>query len=277
MEVRPFLRQAKARRLPGLGLPAWEFRVGEGRGVLTLSGMGEDAAHLAVGRLLARCPPKILLSLGFGGALTPELAPGSIVLGQSFWRYHPETEVLQEILAPPPPRPLPDLARHLQEAGLPAFLGSTVTTPYIINKGNHRELLKGLSQPVLDLETSALAAAALAHDLAFVSLRAITDGAAEEIPPFLIRGLKKKMGKRGLGPTSSGPLGKPSTPAPHRGLEGKFPHLAGVAVTGLAADPRRLAALLHLRRRGRSAARRLAQALSVLLPLLLEPDRMWEK
>lgn len=239
VEVRPFLRQRQVRRRRDLGLPAWEFKVGEGRGVVALSGMGWPVAHLAGERLLARCRPQILLSFGFGGALTPELAPGTIVLGESFWHYFPETGVLKRVPAPPPPRPLPELIRHITKSGLSACAGSLITTPFIINKSRQGGALLRLNHPVLDLETSALAQVASAHGLPFVSLRAITDGATEEIPDFVAEAWKpgKKMGPR-------------------------------TAFTWLAADPRRAKDLLHLRRRSRLAAQQLAQALNLLLDLL---------
>lgn len=240
MEVRPFLRQIKARRRQDLRFPAWEFEVGEGRGVVTLSGMGQEAAHLAAGRLLARGRPEILLSLGFGGALTPDLTPGTLVLGESFWQYHPETLVLQEVLAPPPPRPLAQLVQRLKEAGLAACCGSLVTTPFIINKERQGESLLHLNRPVLDLESSALAAVAAAEGLTFLSIRAITDAAGEEIPEFLRQAWKPGLE---MGPRT--------------------------AFTWLAADPRRVVPLLHLRQRGQAAAKRLAMALAVLLPFLL--------
>lgn len=239
LEVRPFLRQAQARRLAGLGLPAWEFGLGEGRGVLALTGMGEEAAGRAGAEVMARWRPQVLVSLGFSGALLPGLAPGHLVLGDSFGRYDPETGRLEEVKAPAPPRPLPELARRLEEAGLPVATGSLVTTPAIIHKDRQGEPLRRLPHPVLDLETAALAGAAAAAGVAFLALRVITDTASEEIPDFLREGWEP----------GSGP-----------GL--------GQALGWLAGDPRRLGAMLHLWRRSRLAARRLAAALRVILPLL---------
>ena len=56
-EVRPFLRQTRARRRRGLPWPAWEFAAGAVRGLLALSGMGQAAAAGGRG------PP--------GGAISP--------------------------------------------------------------------------------------------------------------------------------------------------------------------------------------------------------------
>jgi len=99
--------------------------------------------------------------------------------------------------------------------------------------------LRRLMQPVLDLETAAVAAAAVGAGLPFLALRVITDTAGEEIPDFLREGWKP-----GYGPSLSTALG------------------------WLAGDLRRLGPMLHLWRRGGLAARRLSQALQVLLPLI---------
>ena len=239
LEVRPFLRQVKARRFKGANLPAWEFGQGEGREVLALTGMGEEAATAAAKRVAALWQPQVLISLGFSGSLQPGLAPGHLVLGESFHHYDPQSGGLEEIKAPAPPRPLAALAEHLIAAGLPAAIGSCVTTPGILHKGRQGGPLRHLPQPVLDLETSALAAAAQEAGIPFLALRVITDTGGEEIPDFLREGWEP-----GYGP----------------GLSKVLAWLAG--------DPRRLKAMLHLWRRSRLAAARLAAGLWVILPLL---------
>jgi adenosylhomocysteine nucleosidase len=238
-EVRPFLRRVRVEAVPDLGAPAWEFDLGVGRAALVLSGMGPEAAARVACQGLARYRPETIISLGFGGALTPELPPGAVVLGESCWNFHPETGELRAAPAPEPPRSLMELVGPLRESGLPAFTGSLVTTPFIIHKTNQGRALKGLPRPVLDLETAPLAALAAARGLTFVGLRVITDGAADEIPDFLRQAWQA----------------------------GGEPALA-TALAWVGRDPRRLLALLHLWRRSRTGARRLARALEVLLPLL---------
>ncbi len=238
-EVRPFLRQSRARRRRGLPWPAWEFALGAVRGLLALSGMGQRAAREAASRLVAQFRPHLLVSLGFGGALSPELHPGGLVLGEAFYKYDPEAQVLDSISPPAPPRPLAELLQDLAAAGLAVSLGSFVTTPWIIDKGGQGGALTSLSRPVLDLESAAVAEVARSEGLPFLGLRAITDAAGEEIPDFFA------------------PAGR--EPGPVRGLD---------ALSWLTADPRRLADLIHLWRRSRLAASRLAAALMELLPLL---------
>jgi adenosylhomocysteine nucleosidase len=239
-EVRPFLRRNRCRRRrAGVEGPAWELAVGPGWGLLALTGLGAEAARRAASRLVSHLRPRLLLSLGFGGAVSPELRPGDLVLGEYFGSYDPLTRLLQPVAAPPPPRPLPELLRALAAAGPPTFAGSIITTPRIIRKSGLGEALAWLRRPVLDLETAAVAEVARAEGLPFLGLRAITDAAAEEITEFLAR------------------------PQPNTGTPGWMD-----ALGWLAGDPRRMADLLHLWRRSQLAAARLAQALQVLLPQL---------
>lgn len=242
LEVRPFLQRSQTRRRRGLPWQAWEFTSGAVRGLLALSGIGAGAAREAAALLTAQFRPDLLVSAGFGGALTPELPPGALVLGESFYRFDPAAEALTSIAAPPSPRPIPELLAPLTTAGLAAFSGSIVSTPYIIHKARQGGVLTSLTLPVLDLESAAVAEAARAESIPFLGLRAITDTAAEEIPDFL---------------------------APHD-YSGNEPDTVGIleALGWLAADPRRLKVLVHLWRRSRLAADRLAEGLTVLLPVL---------
>ncbi len=238
LEVRPFLRQVRARPRRDLGLPAWEWE--SGSGVVALSGMGEAAARRAGETMVALCRPRLLVSLGFAGALAPGLAVGDLVLGKSFWHYNPDTRELKAGPHPAPPWPLPLLSRALKQAGLNAVSSSLVSTTRIIHKGSQGEPLASLPQPVLDLETAALAAVAAAQGLAFLSLKAVTDVAEDEIPEFLRNA--------GVQETAAG---------------------VRAALRWLAADFRRVKDLYSLWRRSRQAALALARAWGVLWPLLL--------
>ncbi len=235
MEVRPFLRRVKARQCKDLPMPAWEFPAGQGRGVAAVTGMGRSATRAAQ-ELLARYRPGVLVSVGFGGALTPDLVPGDMVLGQSIHHFQPDTGELEEIRAPAPPCPIAALVQALARAGLSGVAGNLITTPYVMDKARQGRPLSWLPHAAADLESSVLAGLAAAQGLPWLGLRAITDGAEEEIPDFL------------RGEETPGVLD---------------------ALGWLARDPRRLMTLIRLRRRARLAAARLAQALEVLLPLLL--------
>ena len=183
---------------------------------MALSGMGAAAARRAGETLVGRCRPELLVSLGFGGALTPGLAAGDLVLGETFWHYNPDTRELKAGPQPAPPRPLPLLCGALKQAGLTAVTGSLVTTSRIIHKGRQGEPLAGLPRPVLDLETGALAEMAAAQGLAFLSLRAITDAAGRRdsgISPYC-RGPGGDRGGWGGPQVAGGRLQAASGPPP---------------------------------------------------------------
>jgi adenosylhomocysteine nucleosidase len=241
-EVRPFLRRVSAQPRRDLGLPAWDWEPGQA--MVALSGMGAAAARRAAEAMVSRLRPELLVSVGFGGAVTPGLAAGDLVLGETFWHYDPDTRKLTAGAQPPAPRPLARLYQMLKEAGLTSATASLVTTTRIIHKKDEGEPLTGLSHPVMDLETIVLAEIAAAQALPFLSLRAITDTAIEEIPEFL-----RKAGDQDA--------------------------TVGVraALNWLAEDFRRVQDLLRLWGRSRRAAQALSQALAILLPLLLADGR----
>jgi adenosylhomocysteine nucleosidase len=238
-EVQPFLRRVGARRLQGSYPPAWDFAFKGKTGVVAVSGMGAEAAARAASWIFQRYQPQALISLGFGGAVTPGLPPGALVLGETYWGYEPETGKLGALPAPPFPATPAELLEKLRSRGLPAFQGSIVTSPKVIHKAGQGGPLQCLAHPVLDMETRVLTLSARQRDVPFLGLRAVTDTAEEEIPELLRQAA----------------------------LKGQMPTV-GAALAWLAADPRRLPVLLRLWRRSRLAAERLAQALEVVLEFM---------
>lgn len=238
-EVQPFLRRLRARRRQRGNFPLWEFTFAGGQGIVALSGMGAAAALRTASSLLGQYQPQALISLGFGGAVTPELAVGDVVLGDSFWFYDPKAGTLEPLPPNRPLAPLAELLMVLHVAGLRAFLGSLVTTPGIISKGPHAGPLTSLPYPVLDLETGAVAQVVSKADLPFLGLRVVSDTAGEEIPDFLAQAVR----------------------------EGREPALRN-AWAWVWAEPRRLLVLLRLWRQSRRAAGNLARALEAILKVI---------
>ncbi|MGQ9688285.1 MAG: phosphorylase family protein [Desulfobaccales bacterium] len=235
-EVQPFLRQVGARRLRGSSVAGWKFAFKGKEGLVAVSGMGAEAAGQAASLLFRDFQPEILISLGFGGAVTPAVPAGALVLGEAYWRFDPDPGELVKVTPPFFPAAPGYLAEKLKAQGLPALVGNIVSTPVIIPKAVQGGPLRHLAGPVLDLETAVLAQAARERNLPFLGLRAVTDAAEEEIPAFLCQAAR----------------------------EGHPPTLGG-ALFWLLADIRRLPVLLRLWRRSHLAARRLSQALTVVL------------
>ena len=177
---------------------------------------------------------------GFGGALTALPPPGGVLLAAECWRLEPAGQLPRredfQPVAPPQA-----LVAHLQAQGLAAYAGTLVTTPKITPKASLPTQVSHLTLPVLDLETSEVAATATAHHLPFLAVRAITDGAGEEIQVFLADIINQYQGV---------PLSR--------------------LLPALWADPRRVGYCLHLWRRSRLAGQNLARALNLILNYLTQ-------
>ncbi|MDD3580377.1 MAG: hypothetical protein PHW74_05060 [Desulfobacca sp.] len=185
-ELWPFLRRVHGKSR-GSGLSAaWTFQLGPWPGVAVVSGMGAQRAENAAQTLIKLHSPRLLISLGYGGAVNPGLAAGTVVLGQEYWYYDPEGQILKPVDLDLPRQPVSELVTGLQTAGLPAAAGVLISTPRIISKHQEAEPLRSLENPVLDLETTAVAAVAQAYGIPFLGLRAITDTGDEEIPDLVI-------------------------------------------------------------------------------------------
>lgn len=183
-EVGPFRRRFRARRVQGFPFPAWEFRTATALGLITLAGMGAEAALQVAEKLLKQSAPAALLSIGFAGALTPDLQVGDLVVGEAFYRVG-KAGGLEEVPPPPAFRALEPLLGSLRLAGLRACKGACLAPPALMPKQLLRTCAAALPCPVVDLESAPLADLAAARGLPFLALRAISDAASEEMPPFI--------------------------------------------------------------------------------------------
>lgn len=234
-ELQPLWRRNRPRRIEFGKAPAWILTKGNYECVAVLSGMGRERARRWTERAIAAFAPDYLLTAGFGGALNPSLPPGAVVLAAEFWQLEPREGALnrlEPILAGPPAA----LVGYLQEKGINAYEGVSITTPAIMPKASLPPQITRLPLPVIDLETAAVALAAQAHRLPLVGVRAITDTGSEEIAPFLA----DLINTQGIVTISS-------------------------LIQAVRQRPQRLGYLGHLWRRSRLAGRQLAKALNLIL------------
>ena len=169
------------RSLPGEG--AVQRGRWRGRDVaLAVTGDGDRNARVGAAAALRRVRARIVIAIGVAGGLSPELATGELLVAHRVMR-----ENGNAWQAPPP-----WLAGASRLAGArPAALISVARLAATV--GDKRRLLTltterapGLMAAV-DLESAAFAAAAAARGLPWLILRAISDTAAEELPPILNR------------------------------------------------------------------------------------------
>ena len=134
---------------------------------IAIGGGGADGAAHAVAELIAR-GATALVSFGLAGGIDPSLRPGRVLV----------------------PRAVPmDGAEIPTDAALNTRLGGV--TDHVILAGDallntadsKRRRWRNLKVNAIDLETGAVARAALAHNLPFAVLRAVCDPANCSLPP----------------------------------------------------------------------------------------------
>ena len=134
------------------------------------TGMGPERARAAASRAAAT-PARAVAVLGFGGALSDQLEPGSVVLAT-------------ELRGDGPPlkcEPSGQLVKELSQSGLTVHEGPIVSVPKL-SRGAGRAGLSADGSMAVDMESAWLAPAAA--DRPFAVLRAVVDTPARELVRF---------------------------------------------------------------------------------------------
>ena len=235
-ELRPFLHTVRHCRASFHGRKAWSFQGHDFTGLALMAGMGGTAPADLTVRAIPAVAPDIVVVAGFGGALTAQPPPGGLLIASECWHWG-STGLAQVDFSPPAPPPV--LVSLLQGRGLTISTGALITTPSVTPKASLPAQIFRLPQPVLDLETAEVADVARTFRLPFLAVRAITDGAGEEIQEFLADIINR-----------------------HRGVP------LSRLIPALCAAPHRIGYCFHLWRRSLMAGRNLAKALNLILEFL---------
>ena len=158
------------RELGGLGY-------GNERTRASVVGMGRDAGRQVAG-LLDSAPCRLLVSLGYAGALDPHLHPGELVVGNSY---------LHGASAAVPGAPhTTRTAMLLRESGLSVLEGAILTvdepllTPRAKRRAHH-----GSGALVVDMEGRWIADVAASRGVPLIGIRAVLDEAYYPLPAFI--------------------------------------------------------------------------------------------
>jgi adenosylhomocysteine nucleosidase len=179
-ECRPLLRRVQGWEKCRVGaFPGFRFRLAGRDCLLVQSGIGQERAGAATRALVAALQLHRLVSFGVAGALQSGLQIGDVVSVRSVMR-------LEHGLAGPM-TPLATLSgaaqaavdKVLQSAGKRLILGSALTThgSQVIKSD-----LSEMENPVLEMETAAIALAALENGVPLMALRGISDNPEEPLP-----------------------------------------------------------------------------------------------
>lgn len=182
---------------------------------------------------------KLIVSTGYCGGLRMGLEPGALVLAERVVDAE-EKDANASFETLPALRSL--VLDTLQAAGLSAHSGKVVTTAQAVFEADAKQALgRKLDAIAVDMESALLAAGARARGCAFLCLRAVSDGAGEDLPPQ-VAGFLDERGEVRLGQVTKFALG----------------------------GPRNIGALNRLRKNAAGASEALTGAWKVLLPNLLE-------
>lgn len=181
-EIRPLLacvgRVCKGQRG---GSTIYSFNIGGYQVSALLSGMGTRNGTTAAQILVAQCSPQLLINAGFAGSITGEAAVGDIVLADRVFHYDNGHLHERERLDPTLPRQVADIFSNMQKC-YRVLQGAFITTTGITRKSELAASLTPSSKvAVVDMETAAVARVASETGTPFVAIRAISDGATEEL------------------------------------------------------------------------------------------------
>jgi nucleoside phosphorylase len=133
--------------------------------VVIHTGVGKKVSHERMETLLRRERFEYLISAGFAGALESDLQVGHLLVAENFSS--------PKLLSSP----------KLALADDKTFLGKLLTVSRMIETVDERESLhRKTGAAAVDMETEVLAEVCASHDLPMLSLRAISDTAAEPFP-----------------------------------------------------------------------------------------------
>jgi adenosylhomocysteine nucleosidase len=154
--------------------------------LLVRTGMGKERAENATRLVLQRYPVTAMISLGFAGALSPELTIGDVVVcstmhcasgpekrdGESE-AYHADANLLA-------------LASQGAGAGTIRFrLGSGVTVTRLASSTQKMQALgRGFHADIVDMESYWIARIASARQVPFIAIRSISDTMRQGVQPF---------------------------------------------------------------------------------------------
>jgi adenosylhomocysteine nucleosidase len=183
-EIKPFIRHAGACGQEKInGFDAWRFNAGPREILLVRSGMGPENAAAAARSLIAAARPELIINFGFAGGVTSGTGVGDVVVADRILLFKERIFSEQPGIAVEKTDALAGvLDRDFQGKGLQIRRGTFITPGQIMSKQEMPPLLPPVTvNPVLEMETAPVAQAAHEGNVPLIAIRAITDGAEEEL------------------------------------------------------------------------------------------------
>lgn len=137
--------------------------------VAVCGGIGAEAARRAAEAAVVKYSPEIIISAGIAGALVPELHVGetifpALVIDSQDGSRH-ETAI-----------------KNAPVANTPLGRTTVVSSPQITGIAQKQQLAKSYGAQAVDMESAAVARAAMIHNLRFLAIKSISDEYDFEMP-----------------------------------------------------------------------------------------------
>ena len=147
--------------------------------VLVQSGMGFDNAARAAAAVIQEIRPDLVISVGFCGGIAPELCVGDVIVAE-----HIVIATAHDV--EPVPAGLSAigsrLVDHLASKKVRATGGTFASTREIMSKAHLAGLLANrYRNPVVEMESGAIAQITSEHGTPLLAIRAVSDAANEEL------------------------------------------------------------------------------------------------
>ncbi len=147
--------------------------------LLVHTGIGREKAEAATEFILRHYPVTTLISLGFAGALAEGLEAGDLVLCQSL------LETAGSAACHSDPELVATAAETAEETAVRLISGSSVTAGWLVTNADAKAALgSAFSAQAVDMEGYWIARIALARQVAFLAVRAISDTLNQSLPPL---------------------------------------------------------------------------------------------
>jgi adenosylhomocysteine nucleosidase len=145
--------------------------------ILVLTGIGRRRADKATQFVLERFPVTALISIGFAGALTPDLKIGEVVVCSTVRRASEFEKVEGQAEAyAADPNLLPPASSGPGDGSTRFLAGTSVTTPGVVSGARAKqELGREYRAQIVDMESYWIAGVASARRVPFIAIRSISD------------------------------------------------------------------------------------------------------
>ncbi|MCL2761334.1 MAG: hypothetical protein FWD70_06790 [Desulfuromonadales bacterium] len=141
---------------------------------LIIGGMGPKNAYNCAKAIIEAENPEAILNIGFCGAITENLRIGDIILGERIFSY--SNGIFNEALTSK------KFGEAFSEKHIQACSGSFISSSEVVDKHEILKIIpKEILNPVLEMETAAVAEVCEKFNVPLMAIRSVSDQATEEI------------------------------------------------------------------------------------------------